>query len=898
MELTPGTKLGPYEIVAPIGAGGMGEVFKARDTRLDRTVAVKVMPRYIAAREDLRARFEREARTVSSLNHPNICILFDIGKQDGTDFMVLEYLEGETLAARVAKGPMPLDQVLKYATQIADALDRAHRSGVSHRDIKPANVMITRDGCKVLDFGLAKTAPKSLGPDDATIAASLTSEGTILGTPQYMAPEQYEGKEADARSDIFAFGCVLYEMVTGKRCFEGKTRASLIAAVLGADPAPMSAARPVTPASLEQLVRRCLEKDPENRYQSMRDVVLDLRSIGQSASLTQNATSLPRKQSGLAWIAAVVFALAAAIVSFVHFGEKVPELNLAQFSVEAPAGLAYTAAAAVSPDGRYLVFAARKGSENASLWLRPMGSLDVRQLPGTEGTNFVPFWSPDSKAVAFHSGGKLKRIDIAGGSPVVLCDWAVSPRGFGGTWNEDGVIVFALGDGLHRVSASGGVPVKLTQIDTAREESGFGTPQFLPGGRRFLYLIQSPNANTRGVYAGSLDRPQEKTRVLASDTVAVFAAPHGVNPGELLWLRDQTLMAQKFDSDSLRLTGDPVPVAESVDVSSIFSYGYFWVSDAGLLVYRTGDSDPKSRLVWMSRDGERLEEAAPEDDYDSFSLSHDGRRVAMTRIDSSKNNAIWVYELGRRVMTRLTFDSARDRVPVWSPDGRYVAFDSDRSGVRQIYRKDAGGSGQEEELTSSPGDKSVNDWSRDGKYIVYEQRDPRTAYDLWALPAEPDATGKRTPVLLLQTPFSELAGKLSPDGRWLAYQSNESGSNQVYVQAFPAAGSKWQVSNSGGSSPHWRGDGKEIYYETAAGAVYSQAAGNQGKVMAAGIKAIPSGIDVEAPHELFTVQAPSGNRDPLIAAPDGQHFLIDELSAATALNPLTVVENWQVRLTK
>lgn len=918
MPLSAGTRLGPYEILAPLGAGGMGEVYKARDTRLDRTVAIKVMPQHIAQREDLRQRFEREARVVSSLNHPYICVLHDIGKQDGVDFMVLEHLEGETLEARLTKGPLPLDQVFKYAAQIADALDRAHRSGVSHRDVKPSNIMLTRDGVKVLDFGLAKSMPRA-GPSDQTLTLAMTGEGTVLGTPQYMAPELFEGKEADARSDIFGFGCVLYQMVTGKRAFDGKTRVSVVASIIGAEPAPMSSLQPVTPPALERLVQGCLKKDPEERYQSMWDVLIDVRGISEGRADAQADT--PAKTGKLAWLPwaiAGLFLIAAAAATSLWLRQPAPETRSAQFTLDSPPDNQFTnpfGATAVSPDGRYVVFGTRPASGGtSSLWLRPIDSLSARPLPGTETGNF-PFWSPDSKSIAFFAGGKLKRVDIDGGAPLVLCD-ASSAGGsavaaVGGAWNRDGVILFESAGGLLRVAASGGVPALVTKTDASRHETDHGFPQFLPDGKRFLYLIQSSDSNVTGLYAGSLDRPQERVQILRTGTKVVYAAPVSGRSGQLLYLRDQTLMAQRFDPGNLRLEGEPAPLAE--DVATLNARAAFWVSDAGLLVYRTGTAAPMTKMVWMGRDGKRLEEVGPEDTYGHVRLSPDGKKAAVTRRDATNNRNVdvWLFDFGRAVMTRLTFDPKLDRDPVWSPDGRQIAFSSDRSGVFQIYRKDAGGGGQEEQLTEGLNPKFVTDWSRDGRYLLYNEAAPQTGEDVWALPLEatggPSGRGVRKPILVLQTPFSERHAVFSPDGKWIAYESNESGQDEIYVMAFPGSFSagaptsaggagtkvpagKWQVSNQGGTRPRWRGDGKELFYVSLVGT----------NIMAAGIRLSPAGVESDTPRVLFTTPA-LAPADPVPSpydvTADGQRFLmLLPPGSRRGVPSLTVVVNWQAGL--
>jgi Tol biopolymer transport system component len=875
--MTPGSKLGPYEILSSLGKGGMGEVWRARDPRLNREVAIKI------SAQQFTDRFEREAHAIASLNHPNICTLFDIGP----NYLVMELIEGSTLAERISEGPIPLEEVLALARQIGDALEAAHEKGIVHRDLKPGNVKIRPDGSvKVLDFGLAKAgvAESAVSSESPTMLHSPTQIGVILGTAAYMAPEQARGKAVDKRADIWSFGIVLHEMVTGKRVFEGEDLTETLASVVKSDPDLTT-----VPAKVRRLLESCLQKDPKKR----------LRDIGDSWRLLEEAEAAPTPVAppatrSLLWpVVAGVLAVVAGVVSFIHFREKPPQTNPVQFILDAPADNQYTnpfGATAISPDGRYLVFGAAAGSAAAQLWLRPVGSVDARVLPGTEGGNF-PFWSPDSKSMAFFAAGKLKRIDIAGGTPVVLCDAAGGTADISGTWNEEGVILFASPDGLHRVAASGGAPAMFAKADPARNETGRTRPEFLPGGNRYIFFLSSPDANIQGIYAGSLDRPQEKTRVLATDHKAIYTPPHNGYPGALLWIREQTLMTQDFDAGSLRLSGDPAIVAENILTTS-GGRAAFWASDAGVLVYRAGSNVPKSRLVWMNREGKSLEEAAPEDKYGSVALSPDEKRLALSRYDSADKSDIWVYDLSRKVMTRLTFGSDGEN-PVWSPDGRFIAYDSGRGGSQQLYRKDAAGSGQEEPLTSGSGNLSALHWSPDGKHIVFSRTSPRSSGEIWALPVEPDASGKRVAFPLFQTVFTGRDAAISPDGKWLAYTSAESGLYQLYVQAFPVAGGKWQVSNSGGLHPVWRGDGKEIFYHAGIG--------TQSILMATGIRTGPGGVEVDSARPLFSVAVFSGSpalMRPWVVTPDGQRFLIEERTGTTQTNPLTVVLNWQDGLKK
>jgi eukaryotic-like serine/threonine-protein kinase len=863
MPLSVGEKLGPYEILAPIGAGGMGEVYRARDPRLNRDVAIKVSAAQFSER------FEREAKAIAALNHPNICQIYDVGP----NYLVMEFIEGQS-----PKGPMPLEEALRIARQIADALEAAHEKGITHRDLKPGNIKIKPDGTvKVLDFGLAKVTAgtASSGENSPTLTIGMTQAGMILGTAAYMAPEQARGKESvDRRADIWAFGVVLYELLTGKRLFDGEDVGEILAKVIRDEPDLSS-----VPAQVRPLLKRCLEKDPKKRLRDIGDVWLLLADTpAESAPVSSKTTS---RLGGLTGIAVAVLAVALAVVSWIAYSlmRSTPPPLASQFTVVAPPETAFTntfAATAVSPDGRYLVFGARRGSATPSLWLRPLDSLAAHPLPGTEGANF-PFWSPDSKSIAFFADGKLKRVEPAGGAPLVLCD-AGEPAGssVGGTWNRDGIILFGGTDGLRRVPASGGQPVPLTKTDASRQEAGHGYPQFLPDGKRFLYFIQSGNPNTQGVYAGSLDRPQERVQVIRTDAKAIYTQPVAGRSGYLLWLREQTLLAQRFDPGKLLLEGDPAPVAEEIAVNAP-QRAAFWMSDAGLLVYRNGGAGSQ-KLSWMSRDGKRTEQGGM-DIYNSLRLSPDGRRVAFGRGLTTAN--IWLLEFARSVLTRLTFGTKADSNPVWSPDGRQIAFSSNRSGVLQIYRKDAGGGGQEEQLTSGPNDKYVTDWSRDGKYLLYSQSDPKTSLDLWALPLD----GDRKPVPVLQSPFLEYGGQFSPDGKWIAYDSNESGRTDVYIRAFPSSPGKWQVSNRGGGIPRWRADGKELFYVS-----------SDFKMMAVTIRASAASVEADTPRELFAALV-AGLISPYDVAADGQRFLLMERPEAQGgASPLTVVLNWQAGL--
>jgi len=789
MPLTAGQKLGPYQVVAPLGAGGMGEVYKARDTRLDRTVAVKVLPDHIAKKTDARQRFEREARAVASLNHPNICTLFDIG--DG--YMVMEFIEGETLAERIKRGPVPIEQSIALGIQIADALDRAHRAGVTHRDVKPHNIMLTRDGVKLLDFGLAKSNAPKPGHSDETVT-QLTGEGTVLGTPQYMAPEQFEGKEADARSDIWAFGAVLYEMATGQRAFQGGNYSSLVAAILGSEPAPMLV-KPFTPAWLERLVRRCLRKDPERRWQSMRDVVLDLQSPPAAESASVRSSRWP-------WVVAAALALLLAVVTGLWLRGRTsdPPLPVA-FAVDPPEQTTLTdvgngGGSAISPDGRNLAFVATDAKGETLLYVRPLESLAARALPGTQDAG-RPFWSSDSKSLAFFAGGKLKRIDLAGGTPVNLAD---SGPGRGGDWNDNGVILFGTDPsaGVQQVAASGGPSALVTRVNKEAGELYHFYPRFFPGGRDFLYLVRHNDPGKMGIALGSLDAKGSPAILVQTE----FGARYDAALGRLLYVQqDGTLMARRLELDPPRLVGDAGLVAQRVRTTRANGFADFSLSRNGTLLYFQGTERARSRFAWRDRSGKLLETIGePVHGISYFSLSPDGSRAAYAAGRSLEQADVWVMELSRGLSTRLTFNKGIS--PRWAPDGRSVYYNN----ATGIYRKPADGSGEEVRLATGGLTDFVRAVSPDGKVLLFGFS------DIMKLTL---AGGGVEP--WLKTDFNEPRAVFSPDGRWVAYQSSESGRHEIYVQGYPEKRGRRLVSTAGGLSPVWRRDGKELYWVTFGG---------------------------------------------------------------------------------
>jgi len=888
MTLTAGTRLGPYEILSPIGAGGMGEVYRGRDTRLDRIVAIKVLPDHHSSNVELRQRFEREARAVSSLNHPHICALYDVGHQDGIDYLVVEFIEGVALSDRLENGPLATEQLFRYAIQIANALENAHRAGIVHRDLKPGNIMITKSGAKLLDFGLAK-----LQGGEPKIVSSLTSlpterhpitdQGAILGTFQYMAPEQLEGRDVDTRTDIFSFGAVVYEMATGKKAFFGESHASLITAIMSRDPVPISTIQPMTPPALDRVVKTCLAKDPDDRWQTAHDVRLQLEWIAEGGA--QSGVFTPRKvgrnRERLWWVAVTALLLVGLLASLpfviARLRQAPVDTRALKLSIEMPAKAASSSGGpnlALSPDGRHLAFqAAFEGKD--LLWLRSFDSLSAQALAGTENVSpSSPFWSPDSRFIGFFAGGKLKKISVSGGPPQTICDAA---EGRGGAWNRDGVIIFAPGatGGLYKVSAAGGDPVPVTTLDQSRSEISHRWPNFLPDGLHFIYLARSNRPETRGIYVGSLDSKDSK-QLLATGSSAVY-----VPQGYLLFSRNDSLVAQSFDADKLQFKGEPFLVAEQVAYNVGLGRAAFSVSENGVLAYRGGNYQI-ARLLWVDRAGKQIGQLGPSDLYFTLSLSPDEKRVAVDRVDSETGATdVWLFDLTRGIPSRLTTDPAPDWYPIWSPDGSRIVFTANREGNRNLYQKFANGLGGEEALLKSDENKVPDDWSSDGKFIVYEALNSRTKLDLWLLPM----TGERKPVPFLQTEFNEQQAQFSPDAKWIAYTSDESGAPEVYVQAFPALGSKLRISTGGGCQPQWRRDGKELFYVAA-----------DRKLMAVDVK---TGATFEAgvPKPLFETRIflMTNFRNHYVVGRDGQRFLINSRIEETSL-PVTVVLNWTSEL--
>ena len=855
MTLSPGTRLGPYQVVSSIGAGGMGEVYRATDTRLGRDVAVKV------AAERFTERFDREAHAIAALNHSNICHLYDVGP----NYLVMEYVEGAAI-----RGPLPLPRALEYASQILDALDAAHSKGIVHRDLKPANILVTKKGIKLLDFGLAK---QSSPLKDAELTRSITQQGQIIGTLNYMAPEQLQGKEADARTDIFAFGLVLYEMLTGKLAFDGASAASVIAAILEREPPSL---QDVIPPALDRILRRCIAKDPEQRWQSARDLkaALQLTTEPQAAAHTT-------KPSPWNWLVTSVSLAAAAVLALLLWRQPQNEDRPIHFKIEPPPGTELLQGAgggsAISPDGQKLVFAAAS-TGSPKLWIRSLDSADLRELPGTDGAHF-PFWSADSRSIGFFSNGKLQRLDLAGGPVASLAD---APNSRGGAWNQDGLIIYApsAASGLFKIPAIGGPHTPLTTLDSAHSENTHRWPIFLPDGRRFLYLGRAEKLDASGIYLTSVDHPQERTRLLSLALSFAYVPAHGKHPEYLYWVREQTLFAQPFDSKRAQLYGDPIPVpgANSLALISGFGRANVSVSNDNILLFGAGSD--RYQLTWMDRTGKKLGTLAQPDHYASVRIAPDARRISVLLADAAGNPDVWLMDINRGIPSRLSFTGAFG-TGAWSPDGRIVAYHF-LNGTR-ILQKNTSGAGAEEVLLQSQHTLYVNDWSPDGRFVVYTQLSPEGRSQLWLLPLN----GDRQPTLFLSTSFDTLQGQFSPDTKWIAYTSNETGRAEIYVQSFPQGNSRYLVSNDGGDFSRWRRDGKELFYRAP-----------DGRLMVVAVRTLATGLEFGAPTVLFRVSEQQGQFSyPYDVAPDGQKILAllpaQVPGTSTALN---VLVNWDAKL--
>jgi Tol biopolymer transport system component len=873
MPVSAGDKLGPYEILAPLGAGGMGEVYRAHDPRMGRDVAIKIAP------ERFSERFEREVHAVAALNHPNVCTIHDVGP----NYLVMELVEGPTLADRIRQGPIPLDEALDIARQIADALEAAHEKGVVHRDLKPQNVKLKPDGTvKVLDFGLAKlgAAPDSdattRSPDSPTLTMNATQVGAILGTAAYMSPEQARGKAVDRRADIWAFGVVLYEMLSGKDLFAGDTVADILAAVVVREPDWKS-----VPARVQPLLRHCLEKDPRRRVRDISDAMLLLDAA------PPDEARAPRKWVWLSTGAAALFLLAFAALALVHFREAPPPADAVRFQIPLPPDVSFTqnSTFALSPDGRMLAFSGFGSDGVTRIWIRSMDSLATRPLPGVEiGPGAPFFWSADSRYLAFQAEGKLNKIEIAGGPAQTVCD--APGNVFGGSWSGDDVILFGSASGVMRVPAGGGRPVAVTAPPVPGTLHGF--PRFLPDDRHFLYLaFRGPDAGA--VYTGSLDtRPVKQSHVpLLKTDYAVAYVPAS---GHLLFVRGETLLAQRFDPGRLRLDGEPLPIIEQIGQAPNLAFGYFSASQSSSLVY-LGAPDRNRQLTWLDRQGNSAETAVEPAPILSVKVSPDGTKAA-TMLQGQNQVAIWLIDFVHGGSSRFTFNSPVDATPVWSPDGKRLAWLSNHGGVWGVYQKASDGSGNDELLYKFLGDgpSALTDWSRDGRFLIYALRG-----DIWALPVAAGAAGDRKPFPIVDTPALENGAYLSPDSRWIAYISNESGRQEIYVRgldlAAGAAGSspvagKWMISRGTLGMARWRADGKELLFLSADGAV-----------MAVDVAGGPA-FQASTPRLLFKLPLEfiSLYQNPGVLADvtrDHRRFLVSMPPRQSGQGGFTAVLNWQ-----
>lgn len=885
MPLQAGTKLGPYEILTPIGAGGMGEVYKAADTRLNRTVAIKVLPPHFSDNPEMKQRFEREAQTIAGLNHPNICTLYDVGRQDGTDFLVMEYLEGETLAEKLARGALPLDAALKIGIAIADALDKAHGMGITHRDLKPGNVMLTESGAKLLDFGLAKLSQQAQTPGTSSSAGTIagsqpisaTTPGTILGTMQYMAPEQLEGQEADARTDIFAFGAVLYEMITGKRAFDGRSQALLIASIMSVDPDPISKTQSATPPALDYVVKRCMVKDPEQRLQTAWDLMCQLEWIAEGGTETGMPSALSGRGRRRGMLAKAALAVAAVLVAVMalptyRYYSDTAVVEETHFLISVP-DMPVSEAVSISPNGRTIAYSARDSS-STFVFTRPINSEASTKIAGTEGAGRL-FWSPDNKSIAFFAGGKLKRVEAAGGAPQNICE---TPDLAGGTWNADNVILFASSKGLQRVVATGGEPMAVTAPGGAKKMQ---EPFFMPDGNHYLYVSEG------AIYVGLLDSAEATKLVIAQSNAAY------VEPGYLLFHREGTLYAQPFNSRKLTLSGEPRRLADRIPFGPDGAAA-FAASNTGVLLYRNnpqtvadtgsvqaGIAFPAEPLLWLDRNGSKTEQAAAPAGYAGLDLAPDGKRAAVHRHDPNGGD-IYIFEAGNDTPAKFTFDASQDNsMPVWSTNGDRIAFASKRNGKWGLYLKVADNSRMEELLLESESPVTPMSWSPDGKDLVYWNENPKTGGDILAIPV----MGDRKPVAILQTPADERNPPVSPDGKWIAYSSNESGRSEVYIKQFPEGPAKTQVSVNGGVYPRWRRDGRELYFLSLI---------SLGEMMASDIRISGSSVQREVPHALFQsvfVTSPhtGGQYNAYAVSANGQRFLVPQYETPQTLFASAVI---------
>ncbi len=873
MPLPTGTRLGPYEITGSLGAGGMGEVYKARDTRLDRTVAIKVLPELLAADSSFRARFDREARAISALNHPHICTLHDVGTEGPTAYLVMEHVDGQPLA-----GPVPVERAIAIAIQICEALDAAHRNGIVHRDLKPSNILVSKSKLahvKLLDFGLATRADVHAShATDATIS-SLTGEHRIVGTPQYMAPEQIEGREADSRTDIFALGCVLYELITGKRAFAGDSPSAVMAAILAAEPRPLRELVPLTPPTLDWIVTRCLAKNPDDRWQTVRDLKAALERVLHEPAA---GAALPLPRQRVPWIIAalaVLLAIGGGAWAIATLGKTPPrETRVVMFDFIAPTTPTGPPALrlAISPDGRRLAYTAPDSSGKLMLWIHSFDTLASRALPGTQNAT-GPFWKPDGNTIAFIADGKLKRIDVAGGEVTTLCNATNSPPG---AWSQDDIILFT-GEELvlTRVAAAGGIPTPVLRLDEHLGPRLQIAPAFLPDGRHFIYASSVPGAGVRGIYLASLDSPDSTLLLPNASSNAAYAN------GYLLFLRDSTLFAQAFDPDTLKLGGDAVPIAEDIQINPATGTGAFTVSQTGVLAYQTSTGGGGTTLAWFDRKGTKLSVLAEHSGYLDVELSHAGTRASVSRLAEGRGSTdIYVYDIERKFPTQVTFGPERTGGAIWMPQDTRLIYSVQRdTGAALMMKSPTGGA---PELLFE--DKAHNLFplsvSPDGKYLLYNEVTRAMSGNIGVLPL----TGDRKPYRLLNSGFTEVPAEFSPDGNWIAYVSNRSaGRKEVFVTSFRQPTIVIPISSTGGDFPRWSHDGQELFFL------------GPDKLMSASIRIQGDELKVQDVAPLFDVRWPQVTRAVYDVAPDGKRFLMNVWDSGASL-PFTVVVNWTERL--
>jgi eukaryotic-like serine/threonine-protein kinase len=914
MTLAIGNRIGPYEIIGPLGAGGMGEVYRARDTRLGRDVAIKVLNAALVASPDVKARFEREARAISQLNHPHICTLHDIGSHDGTDFLVMEYLEGETLAERLRRGALPLEQVLKIGIEIADALDKAHRAGIVHRDLKPGNIMLTKIGAKLLDFGLAKpaalgaAAPGSSAPllsaavtmtSPSPQLSPLTMQGTILGTIQYMSPEQLQGSEADAGSDIFAFGALLYEMATGRRAFEGKSQLSVATAILEREPEPMHSLQASAPSALGSLIALCLIKDPQERFASAHDLKLELRQIASTPLVMSVAPLRNAWRSRFPWIAASLLLLVA--VAAAYWASRHPDTHVVRAMLQTPEKLTldstgdFAGPAVISPDGQAVAFGAHASDGSRALWVRRLSENASQRLDGTDEASF-PFWSPDSRFIAFFAKGKLNKVSASGGPVLAIAD---APGARGGTWGKDEVILFEpdFQSPLMRVSAQGGEVKEATAIDPGKHTT-HRWPSFLPDGRHFLFLATNHNGGVRGqngVYFGSLDS-KETHMVVESDSGAQFA------DGYLLYHAQNALVAQLFDPGSGTVSGEASVVIDKIAHDPGIFRTIFSASTNGILAYQGGTAMTGSELVWVDRSGKELGRLGERAAYSGMRIAPDGKRLVASIGDPKQD--LWVFDLSRGAATRLTFEAGGADNPSWSADGKLVVYNVFPNGgasnlmnsasSANIHAKPSDGSGVSKLVLQEESDASMGR-TRPGannpellphtNTLLYIRRHGAVAHSIFATPLSADGTPVQ--VIAPASPQANIVDfRPSPDGRWIAYTSNESGRDEVFLVPYPNTGAgKWQVSNNGGQFVTWRGDSKELYFF-----------GSGNRVYAVTFDDTMSQPQIGSPQPLFSIPNTAFNGFYEVF-PDGQRFLVNRVPEQVS-TPISLLLNWPEELKK